>query len=413
MPQVCLYFHLHQPYRLKPFNIFSLGNDSSYFFTKNNRFGQKKTSELANQAVFHKVAQKSYLPMLRLLNQLVAKYPDFKLAISCSGIFLEQAETWQPAIIELLKSLIESEQLEVITETYYHSLAFLHSKGEFINQIKKQTKKINQSLNYQPKVFRNTELIYANTIVKLLEAAGLEYSGILTEAVPRYLQGQEKCQVFASATASRTPLLLKHAVLSDDIAFRFSNRDWHWFPLHADRYLDWVQVYGQEQIVNLFMDFETFGEHQWQDTGIFEFFVSFVERFLRGSGQKHNQFVTPSEVFAKFKTKQTREKLPVYDVPDYISWADIDRDLTAWQGNQLQADALRALYALEEPVLASGDQALIEDWRRLQTSDHFYYMCTKWSADGDVHAYFSPYDSPLEAYRRYSVVLADLEERLL
>ena len=414
MPQVCLYFHLHQPYRLKQFNVFELDRGQSYFSTETDQ--GKGTHQ-----IFLKVAEKSYLPMLSLLKQLLEKNPRFKLSLSCSGVFLEQAELLKPEIIELIKDLTATGRVELLTETYYHSLSFLHSKDEFIYQIVKQSKKLEQLFGVKPSVFRNTELIYSNQIAEILAASPLEFDGILTEAVQPYLQGHKKTEMFSSVEVDGKsyPLLLKHAQLSDDIAFRFSDRSWLWHPLTVDRYLQWVEVYPEDEYVNLFMDFETFGEHQWSDTGIFEFFFFLFERL---SQQDLNRFVTPSEVFAEHeqvqeeKDKQQSQaaaSLPVYDVPDYISWADVDRDLTAWIGNQLQSDALRELYELRQPVLDSGDEQLIEDWRRLQVSDHFYYMCTKWSADGDVHAYFSPYQSPLEAYRRYSVVLADLRGRLL
>ncbi|MBD3250778.1 MAG: polysaccharide deacetylase family protein [Candidatus Pacebacteria bacterium] len=430
MPQICLYFQLHQPYRLQQYNVFDLGGSQSYFEAPIN------TQQATNKQIFQKVAAKSYTPMLGLLQKLLERHLDFNLALSCSGVFLEQAQHYSPQVINQLKQLADTGRVEFLAETYYHSLAFLYSSEEFKTQVNKHQQLIKHLFNQQPQVFRNTELIYSNYIGQF--AAELGFIGSLTEAVDRYLDGREKTQVFASASSQPIPLLLKHALLSDDVAFRFSDRSWNWHPLQAEQYLDWIEVYPEEQFVNLFMDFETFGEHQWADTGIFQFFEKFVELFLI---KEWNRFVQPTEVFSRYAYDQTVSKgqlaspnssktinsnqkvnqdnklliskLPVYDVPEYISWADLDRDLTAWNGNQLQRDALRALYQLQEPVLQSGDQKLIEDWRRLQTSDHFYYMCTKWSADGDVHAYFSPYDSPLEAYRRYSVVLADLRQRLI
>ncbi len=425
MPQVCLYFQLHQPYRLKEFNVFDLGHDQSYFSTVNDQ------AEDGNYQIFRKVARKSYLPMLRLLSRIADDFDQFTLALSCSGIFLEQAQDLEPEIIALIKNLVENNNIELLNETYYHSLSFLHSENEFIHQIKSQSNKIEEVFGVKPEVFRNTELIHSNHLSYILSKSDLHFKGILTEAVDRYLYGRKRTQLFRTPDPFEDsfPLLLKHARLSDDIAFRFSNKGWQWHPLTVKRYLDWIEIYPEDELVNLFMDFETFGEHQWEDTGIFDFFYHFVKEFLQ---KEWNRFVTPTQVFDQVNRPNSRqdsvtneeklssqemkyqlEELPVYDVPDYISWADVDRDLTAWVGNQLQADALRKLFTLEDLVLDSEDPSLIEDWRRLQTSDHFYYMCTKWSADGDVHAYFSPYDSPLESYRRYSVVLADLEERLL
>lgn len=396
MPQVCLYFQLHQPYRLRNVEVFELGNGACYFAND----GLEN-----NEQIFKKVTAKSYLPMLSLLLQLTKEQANFKFAISASGVFLEQAMAFEPRVIDLLKQLVQTGQLEILSETYYHSLAFLHSPVEFRTQIVKHGNLITDLFGVKPKVFRNTELIYSNDIAQLLEP--FAFDGMLTEAVARYLHGQKFTQVFAGKNKHRLPLLLKHAPLSDDLAFRFSDRNWQWYPLSLDRYLEWIEVYPENELVNLFMDFETFGEHQWADTGIFEFFANFVKRFTQ---KPWNKFVTPSEVFTQLTDLQN---LPVYDVPEPISWADVDRDLTAWVANPLQTDTLKILYDLEKAILDSGDDSLITDWRKLQTSDHFYYMCTKWSADGDVHAYFSPYQSPFEAYRRYSIVLADLKQRLL
>jgi alpha-amylase len=261
----------------------------------------------------------------------------------------------------------------------------------------------------KPKVFRNTELIYSNYIG--WQVAELGYDALLTEAVPRYLGDRAKTQLFRSHTHNPIPLLLKHADFSDDVAFRFSNKQWPGHPLTAEKYLHWVEMYGEHELINLFMDFETFGEHQWADTGIFDFVHSFFHQFLARSW---NQCVTPSDVVEQLALDTAAiSDLPVYDVPDPISWADVDRDLTAWRDNSMQHDALRLIYSLEQQVKATNDLGIIDDWRRLQTSDHFYYMCTKWAADGDVHAYFSPFDSPYEAYRRFAIALADLQERLI
>lgn len=401
MPKLCFYFQLHQPYRLADYTVFDLGKAVSYF----------EDQQQVNKNVFQKVATKSYLPMLRLLLDLLKRQPGFTFALSCSGIFLEQAEAYQPQVITLLQKLVATGRVELLAETYYHSLASLYSPTEFKHQVDLQLEKIKAVFNVVPRVFRNTELVYSNTIAEQVTAMG--FIGMLTEAVPRYLQGRDKTVVYIDQKAS-LPLLLKHAELSDDIAFRFSDRSWREYPLTVEKYLDWLAVYPADHVVNLFMDFETFGEHQWADTGIFTFFEKVVTEF---SKTPINQFVTPSQMFSQLSTLPTTKaataaNLPKYDVPLPISWADVDRDLTAWIDNPFQQDTIAKIYALEAAVLASADELLIDDWRKLQTSDHFYYMCTKWSADGDVHAYFSPYDSPFEAYRRFSIVLADLEGRL-
>lgn len=392
MPQICLYFQLHQPYRLGDFSLFELGIGNSYFDSVENH----------NKKIFQKVAQKSYIPMLGLLLQLTKVHPNFKFAVSCSGIFLEQAQHYSPQVIELLQALAKTKQVEFLAETYYHSLSCLYSEAEFKTQVNLHVEKIKNLFSLTPTVFRNTELIYSNKIANLVK--DLNYEGMLTEAVPRFLGDRSKTRIYQSVGKAALPLLLKHAELSDDIAFRFSDPNWADYPIHADKYFSWLTNYGDDEIINLFMDFETFGEHQWTDTGIFEFFADLVKRISQSSS---SVFKTPSELFQK-----AHKNLPAYDVPEPISWADIDRDLTAWLANDLQQDSINKLYSIEKQILESQDQKLIEDWRKLQCSDHFYYMCTKWSADGDVHAYFSPYDSPLEAYRKYSIVLADLVGRL-
>lgn len=390
MPQVCLYLQLHQPFRLEPFSVFDVGNRQNYF----------AGIEDKNRQVFQKVAQKSYLPMLTLLKKLATQHPEFVLALSASGVWLEQAAQFQPEVIELLQALAKTYQVEFLAETYYHSLASLYSPAEFGAQVRLHTQKIEQLFGQTPRVFRNTELIYSNDIAKLVHDLG--FQGMLAEAVPRFLGDRSK--TFGYIDFSRQlPLLLKHAELSDDLAFRFSDRSWKHFPLHADTFIGWLKSYKQEEMINLFMDFETFGEHQWQDTGIFEFFAEMVRQV---NADQYSAFKTPSELLFK------KPGLQIYDVPEPISWADVDRDLTAWRGNELQWDTLRLIYDLEKEVLATADEKLIDNWRKLQISDHFYYMCTKWSADGDVHAYFSPYDSALEAYNRYCNVVADLKGRL-
>lgn len=390
MPQVCFYFQLHQPYRLNQLNVFDLEKNINYFSQD-------------NRQIFLKVAEKSYRPMLTLLLGLTKALPKFKFALSCSGVFLEQAEEFAPDIIDLLKKIAQTKQVEFLAETYYHSLASLYSEQEFFDQVELHQQKIKKLFAIKPRIFRNSELIYSNQIAELV--ASLGYKGILTEAVDRYLGGRDKTKVYLSYTKNPLPVLLKHAQLSDDIAFRFSNRHWEEYPLTVEKYLRWVEIYSEKQIVNLFMDFETFGEHQWADTGIFDFFTAFVHQFL---SKPYNYFVTPSEAISGLKKKD----LEVYDVPVPISWADIDRDLTAWVDNSLQQDSIKQIYSLENEVKAVVDESLLDLWRRLQTSDHFYYMCTKWANDGDVHAYFSPYESPFEAYRHYSIALADFQAKL-
>lgn len=399
MAKLCLYFQLHQPYRLRPYSVFHLNTKADYFAVS-----QRDDD---NRKIFHKVAQKSYLPMLELLLELTQQFPSFHFAMSCSGVFLEQAEAYEPRVIELIQQLVETDQVELLAETYYHSLASLYSPKEFREQVGLHLDYLEKLFDYSPTVFRNTELIYSNEVAAQVEEMG--FVGMLTEAVDRYLHGRHRTQVFRSNTTPTFPLMLKHAQLSDDIAFRFSDKNWEEHPLTAEKYVQWLDTYYPDEYINLFMDFETFGEHQWQDTGIFEFFRHMVEKSL----QRVHEFVLPSTVLTPYQENpKMLRALEAYDVPDPISWADVDRDLTAWRGNSLQDDTLRLIYSLEKEVRKTQDQALIDYWRRLQTSDHFYYMCVKWSADGDVHKYFSPYDSPFDAYNRYATVLTDFRDRL-
>lgn len=393
MPRVCLYFQLHQPYRLGDYSVFELGDtQASYFDSVSDH----------NRAIFTKVAKKSYLPMLQLLLKLVSKYPDFKVAFSCSGVFLEQAQEYYPEVISLLQDLAESRQVEFLSETYYHSLASLYDEAEFKQQVALHQQLTQELFKRKPSIFRNTELIYSDAIGA--KVAQLGFKGILTEAVPRYLNGISKTQLAVDSTG-QLPIMLKHAELSDDIAFRFSDKHWVGFPLTAEKYSNWLHEYGDDDLINLFMDFETFGEHQWESTGIFAFFEKWV---ALAHTDAETSFVLPSEVC----TEADIDELPIYHVAEPISWADIDRDISAWIENEFQQDTLDLIYALHAQVLSSKDPALLDDWRKLQTSDHFYYMCTKWSADGDVHAYFSPFESPFEAYRKYATVLHGLRERV-
>lgn len=405
MPKVCFYLHLHQPNRLRDLSIFDIGHGEVDYFRKNSGNDE-------NQIIFAKVAKKSYIPMLQLIKALLKEHSEFNCAFSISGVFLEQALLYEPRVVQLIKDVVSTGRVELLGETYYHSLAALYSPSEFRVQVKRHTELLEDLFDYTPKVFRNTELIYSNDIAD--QVSKLPFKAILTEAVGRYLWDRPKTKIYFSNTHKKIPVLLKHAELSDDIAFRFSDKNWNYHPLSAEKYMEWVEIYPENEFVNLFMDFETFGEHQWEDTGIFEFWKAFVGQFL---SRPWNSFVTPSQVVSLTRKEVEADggiaDCRIYDVPEPISWADVDRDITAWRDNTLQKDTLRYIYDMETKITQSGDRKLLDDWRHLQTSDHFYYMCTKWSADGDVHAYFSPYDSPYEAYRRYSIVLADLQDRLM
>jgi alpha-amylase len=349
-----------------------------------------------------KVAHKCYLPTNNLLLKLLDEYPEFKISFSLSGVFLEQIEHDFPEVLDSFKKLVETGQCEILEETYYHSLAFLYSKSEFKAQVQKHSQIVQRLFGVCPKVFRNTELIYNNEVAQEVEKMG--YKGIITEGADRVLEWKSPNFLYRPKGTKKIKLLLKNYQLSDDIAFRFSNQAWQDFPLTADKFSNWVnQINGNGEVVNLFMDYETFGEHQWAETGIFEFLKDLPAKIL---ANPDNTFVTPSEAIARFET------VGEMDIPDYISWADSERDLSAWRSNEMQVDALQTLYKLETEIKDSGDFELLEDWRKLQTSDHFYYMCTKFWSDGDVHKYFSPYQSPYEAFIYFMNAFHDLQARL-
>jgi alpha-amylase len=393
MKSVCFYFQVHQPYRVKKYRVFDIGNDAEYF-------NDRSESNLNNRRIIQKVAQKSYIPATKLLIELLKRHPEMRVSFSFSGIALEQLEHFVPEVIDLFKQLVETGRVEVLGETYYHSLAFFYSPSEFERQVGKHREAIRRIFGVWPRVFRNTELSYRNDLGEWADKNG--YTGVLAEGWDPILGWRSPNYVYKPKAAKSARLLLKNYRLSDDVAFRFSSRNWSEWPLTAEKFAQWLGV-AEGDVVNLFMDYETFGEHQWEDTGIFNFLEKLPEELAKNSGI---DFKTPSEVIASYEARDE------VDMPHAVTWADTDRDLTAWTGNPMQRAALEAIYELEEKVLLANDLKLLEDWRKLQTSDHFYYMCTKWFQDGDVHAYFSPYESPYDAHIAYMNALQDLKLRL-
>ncbi len=392
MSAICFYFQVHQPYRLRHYTVFDMGQ--SHFYE----------DDKANGEILQKVARKCYLPMNNLLLDLINQHEGkFKISFSLSGVVMEQLALWAPEVLKSFQDLVKTGSVELLAETYAHSLSALYSPTEFNNQVKMHSDMLEQFFGVKPQVFRNTELIYSNRIAKMVENLG--YKAILAEGADHVLGWRSPNMVYQPANCLDLKLLLKNYKLSDDIAFRFSNQSWGEYPLTADKFAHWVHIAGlQGEVINLFMDYETFGEHQWEESGIFEFFKVLPEKIL---ANPNFSFVTPSEI------AQNVDPIARLNIPDAISWADVERDLTAWLGNDMQHDAIDALYRLEENVLASNNQELIKTWRRLQTSDHFYYMCTKWFADGDVHKYFNPYESPYDAYINYMNILADFEQTIM
>ena len=395
MTSVCFYFQAHQPYRIKNYRVFDIGSKGDYFDDSSER-------DINNRKVFNKVAQKCYLPTNEILLELLQKHPEFQVSFSLSGVFFDQLEEFSPETLLSFQKLVDTGRVEILSETYYHSLAFLYSKKEFKKQVLFHRQKIIDLFGYYPEVFRNTELIYRNDVAHIAEEMG--YKGVIAEGADHILDWRSPNFLYKPKGADDIKLLLKNYKLSDDIAFRFSAKDWTEHPLTAPKFADWVSaVNGNGNLVNLFMDYETFGEHQWEDTGIFNFLKVLPEEILKNPD---NDFVTPSEAVKRYDT------VAEIDMPDFVSWADVERDLSAWLSNSLQNDSIQKLYELEDRVLATQDRKLIEDWRRLQTSDHFYYMCTKWFADGDVHKYFSPYESPYDAFIVFMNALNDLKIRI-
>ncbi len=381
--------------RVRKYRVFDVGNDSNYF-------NDSSGTSLDNKFIIDKVAKKSYLPANAVLLENIKRNPDFKVSFSISGLALEQFEKYYPEVIDSFKALVDTGNVELLSETYYHSLSSIYSEAEFISQIRKHRQKLRELFGVSPNVFRNTELIYNNDIARMVENMG--YRAILAEGADHILGWRSPTFVYKPAGADKLKLLLKHYKLSDDIAFRFSQKSWNEWPLTTDKFAQWVSSHnGNGHAVNLFMDYETFGEHQWEDTGIFEFLRHLPEAIL---SDPDNEFLTPSEVTSKY------QPVAELDVPHHTSWADTERDLSAWLSNDLQREAIDSLYALENDVNFIDDKDLEEDWRRLQTSDHFYYMCTKFWNDGDVHKYFSPYESPHEAFIAYMNALQDMRLRI-
>jgi alpha-amylase len=415
---ICFYFQVHQPLRLSQFNYFNDSKTLNYF---------KGNSPHTNKFFVNKVSKKSYQPTNNLLLELLAKHKEFKCSFSISGVALEQFEKYDPELIESFKSLVRTRRVELLSETYYHSLSWVYSKQEFAKQIMLHRKKIFKLFGKRPKIFRNTELIYNNELANFVRKLG--FNGILAEGWDHYLEEKSPNFVYEPPKFNLHPederivkkyrikerankkigLLLKNYKLSDDIAFRFSDKSWVEHPLSVEKFADWVEQ-AEGETINLFMDYETFGEHQWEDSGIFQFLEKLPAEILkRGIG-----FKTPSETIEDYETRD------IVDIHHLMSWADLERDLSAWLGNKMQKHAADQIYNFEPLVNSAIDtlndkvrrQELLSTWRKLQTSDHFYYMSTKYWNDGDIHKYFSPYESPYDAYINYMNVLGDFGQKL-
>ena len=389
MKAVCFYFQIHQPFRLKRYRFFDIGNDHYYY------------DDFANDDIITRIAHRSYIPAAESLLRMIEQYPHFRCALSITGTALEQFELYVPEFIDLLKKLAATGRVEFLAETYAHSLSSLSDPEEFVAQVKMHDDKINDLFGVRPKVFRNTELIYCDEMAPMILDMG--YKGVITEGAKHILGWKSPDYVYSAASAPKLKILLKNSKMSDDISFRFSNTDWDAYPLTADKYMDWIASTPQdEQIINLFMNLETFGEMQPRETGIFQF----LEALPHFAAERGIDFWTPTEAVTKLKA------VGELSILHPISWADEARDTSAWLGNKLQQEAFDKLYSVSERVRLCDDRRLKQDWNYLQASDHFYYMSTKHMADGAVHSHFSPYETPFQAFTNYMNVLADFIVRV-
>lgn len=390
MKSVCIYFQVHQPFRLRTYRFFDIGSDHFYF------------DDYQNRHIIQRIAEKCYLPANALFLDLIKRHgKKIRLAFSISGSALDQLQLYAPQVIKSFQELAKTGCVEFLAETYAHSLSSLKNQAEFERQVKMHSEEIERLFGQKPKTFRNTELVYSDDIGKMVYDMG--YQTILAEGAKHVLGWKSPNYVYNSALAPKLNVLLRNFRLSDDIAFRFSNSNWAEWPLDAPKFIHWLQrTDAQQKVINLFMDYETVGEHQWAETGIFEFIRGVFDLIIQ---QKDLELHTPSDV-----VRINQPTGSIY-VPYPSSWADEERDLTAWLGNELQDEASLKLYQLAEYMNGIDDVDLQNDWLRLQTSDHFYYMCTKWFSDGEVHKYFNPYPSPYEAFINYMNVLADFELR--
>lgn len=392
MISVCFYFQVHQPMRLdQKYTFFDIGRRHDY------------RDDKANRDILLKVAEKCYLPANRMMLDLIERHQGrFRISYAITGVAMEQFQEFCPEVLDTFRELADTGCVEFIGETHYHSLSFLFSREEFRRQVKMHSRILEEFFGVKPVTFRNTELIYSNDLALEIEKMG--YRAILAEGADQVLGWRSPNFVYQPAGCSKLKALLKNYRLSDDVAFRFSDRGWSEWPVTTEKFADWVHaVAGSGEMVNLFMDYETIGEHQWADTGIFEFFRALPDAIL---SRDDFVFETPGEAAAHL------DPMAQLDVPYFTSWADLERDVTAWQGNPMQDQAAELAYGLEDKVMATGDAEIMATWRELLTSDHFYYMCTKWFSDGDVHKYFNPYETPHQAFITYMNALNDLALRL-
>lgn len=390
MKNICFYFKIHQPFRLKRYRFFDIGNDHYYY------------DDFANDEIISRLAEQSYFPMVRTLLAMIQEYgSDFKFALSITGTAIEQIQLYVPELIDELKKLSDTGCVEFLSETYSHSLSSLEDPEEFIREVKAHDDLIWQLFRKRPEVFTNTELIYDDDVALLVNSMGFHTA--VTEGAKHILGWKSPNYLYKAASCPSLNLLLTNDKLSEDISRRFAKTDWDEYPLTADKYMGWIAAMPEdEQVINLYFSIDTFGSFLPAESGIFDFMRA-IPRFAKEHGIS---LVTPSEAVKKLK--------PVGElaIPYPISGTDEARDVSAWKGNGLQREALEKLYSVAERVSLCSDKRLKQDWEYLQSSDHFYYMSTKNLDDGAAHSSFSPYDSPFSAFTNYMNVLADFIVRV-
>lgn len=391
MKSVCLFFQVHQPFRHRRYRFFDIGNDHYYY------------DDYTNETILQKIAQNSYLATNKILLELIDKLEGkFKVAFSITGLALEQFAMYSPEVIDSFQQLAKTGCVEFLAETYSHSLASLKDNDIFEDQVKLHEKKIFELFKQKPRVFRNTEMIYSDDIGN--QIVGMGFKAMLTEGAKHVLGWKSPNFMYVNAINPRLKILMRNFKLSDDISFRFSNTNWSEYPLTAEKFTHWLEdIDEKEEVINLFLSYESFGERQKKETGIFDFLKALPETVIKSPGLK---FATPTEVVEEL------QPISMVSVPHPISWADEERDLTAWLGNKMQKEAFGKLYDLRNRMAKCKDPDLNKDWIYLQVSDHFYYMSTKYFSDGEVHRSFNPFDTPYEAFINYMNVLSDFKIRL-
>ena len=388
MKSVCFYFHVHQPYRIKKYRIYDVGHDAEYF-------NDRTAGKLNNKAAMEEMSRKVYVPATTLILRLLQTHPEMRVAYSFSGVALEQMERYAPEALDLFKKVIATERAEILSETYYHSLSFFYAPSEFERQVTKHREIIQRLFNVRPRVFHNTGLSYRNDLGEWAENAG--YAGVVADGWDPIIGWRSPNYMYRPKGTTRTRLLMKNYHLSDDIASRFSSREWNEWPLTPEKYGRWINE-TEGEIINLFIPYEAFGAVNGEDSGIFHFLENLPEEMRKNPDIA---FRTPSEAIMAHEPKEE------VDVPHVLTGEGSSHDLSAWAGNPMQKAALDAVYGMEDDVVLANDGRLLEDWRKMQTADHFSQMSTRPSPQRTP-----TYESPYDAYMAYMNALSDLQRRV-